>query len=331
LNTFKALEVYQNAQGTFEQRIVEKTVDALPEGELLIKVAYSSLNYKDALSASGNRGVTKKFPHTPGIDAAGTVVVSNVGRFKVGDPVIVTGYDLGMNTAGGYSGYIRVPAHWAVPLPQGLTLKESMIFGTAGFTAALSIYKLIQGGVKPENGDVLVTGATGGVGSIAVAILSKLGYRVIGVTGKPEEHDMLFALGAAGAVERQEMDDTSGRPMLRSRWAGVIDTVGGNTLATALKTTQYGGCVTCCGNVAAADFATSVYPFILNGITLYGIDSVNCDMSHRKAVWALLADAWKPETLHHHYQTIPLEALPETIAHMLNGRHKGRTIVAISE
>ncbi|MBS7527816.1 YhdH/YhfP family quinone oxidoreductase [Fusibacter paucivorans] len=331
MNTFRALEAYENTNGQFEQRIIQRAIEDLPDGELLIKVAYSSLNYKDALSASGNRGVTKKFPHTPGIDAAGTIVVSRVGRFKVGDPVIITGYDLGMNTFGGFSNYIRVPANWAVALPDGLTLKESMIYGTAGFTAALSIDKLLRGGVQPEDGDILVTGATGGVGSMAVSILAKLGYRVIGATGKSEAREMLMSLGAADIINRREMDDDSGRAMLRSRWAGVIDTVGGNTLATALKTTQYGGCVTCCGNVAAADFTTTVYPFILNGITLFGIDSVNCPMAHRLAIWARLADAWKPDTLQHQYQTITLVALPNAISLMLSGQHKGRTIIKLDD
>ena len=219
----------------FVRKVVEREVSSLPEGDVLIQVHYSSLNYKDALSATGNKGVTRTYPHTPGIDAAGVVVSSEDATIKAGDQVIVAGYDLGMNTSGGFGEYIRVPSSWVVPLPEGMSLKESMMYGTAGFTAALSVYKLIGAGVKPSMGDVLVAGATGGVGSVAVSILSKLGFNVVGATGKMEEEDMLLRLGAKKVIHRAELNDESGRPMLKGIYAGVIDTVGGHMLETALK------------------------------------------------------------------------------------------------
>lgn len=285
---FKAMVVSELESKKFHREIKSKSISDLPEGDILINVKYSSLNYKDALSAIGNRGVTKEYPHTPGIDASGIVEKSGTSDFSVGDEVLVTGYDFGMNTSGGFQEYIRVPAKWVIKLPNGLSMRESMVYGTAGFTAALSVYKLVKSGVSPSDGDILVTGATGGVGSVALSILSKLGYRVIAVTGKTEEKQMLVDLGAKDIVSREDLDDTSGRPMLRGKWAGVVDTVGGNILATAIKSTNYGGSITCCGNVGGDKFSTSVYPFILRGVTLYGIDSVQCAKDLRKVL--LLVD-----------------------------------------
>lgn len=326
-NKFKAMIVKEVEEKKFTREITTKTISDLPEGDVLINVKFSSLNYKDALSASGNKGVTRNYPHTPGIDAAGIVVESTNEKFKSGDKVIVTSYDLGMNTAGGYSEYIRVPSDWVVKLPENLSLRESMIFGTAGFTAALSVYKLVNSGVKPEDGEILVTGATGGVGSTAISILSKLGYEIIAVTGKPEEKDMLIGIGAKDIIHRKEVDDDSGRPLLKSRWAGVIDTVGGNMLATAIKTTKYGGSVTCCGNIASHEFLTSVYPFILKGVTLFGIDSVLCPMDFRIKVWNKLSSEWKPDNLNNNVTEVSLEELNEKIDLILAGKLKGRTIV----
>jgi acrylyl-CoA reductase (NADPH) len=222
---FKAMIVTETADKQFIRAIGDKHISDLPEGEVLIKVQYSSLNYKDALSASGNKGVTRKYPHTPGIDAAGLVAASTDPAFKPGDQVLVTGYDLGMNTAGGFEEYIRVPAAWVVPLPAGLSLRESMVYGTAGFTAALSCFKLINYGVTPDRGPVLVTGATGGVGSIALAILAQSGYTVAAVTSKLNEAPYLQQLGAKEVIGVAEADDQSGRPLLKPRWAGVVDTV----------------------------------------------------------------------------------------------------------
>lgn len=275
--TFKAMVVEEVAEKNFSRSIKERNIDELPEGEVLIRVSYSSLNYKDALSATGNRGVTRNFPHTPGIDASGTVEQSSVEDFKPGDEVIVTSYDLGMNTSGGFGQYIRVPAAWVVPLPAGLSLKESMMFGTAGFTAGMSILALTHC-VKPEAGEILVTGATGGVGSLAVAMLAKLGYQVAAVTGKQDAESFLKEMGASRVVMRDDAVDTSGRPMLKGLWAGVVDTVGGDVLATAVKSTDLQGVVTCCGNVMSPNLPLTVFPFILRGFRWSAL-------THRTVLW----------------------------------------------
>ncbi|MFC9446374.1 YhdH/YhfP family quinone oxidoreductase [Bacillus cereus] len=324
---FRAIVVNETESKQFVRNVVEREVSSLPEGDVLIQVHYSSLNYKDALSATGNKGVTRTYPHTPGIDAAGEVVSSEDNAFKIGDQVIVTGYDLGMNTSGGFGEYIRVPSSWIVPLPEGMSLKESMMYGTAGFTAALSVYKLIGAGIKPSMGDVLVTGATGGVGSVAVTILSKLGFNVVGATGKIEEEDMLLRLGAKKVIHRAELSDESGRPMLKGIYAGVIDTVGGNMLETALKSVKYGGCVTTCGNVAGQELHTTIYPFILRGISLLGIDSVQCPVDVRRDVWMLLASEWENKELLSYIEECTLEELDEKFALILQGKLKGRTVV----
>ena len=324
---FKALLVSEIEGKEFKREIITREITDLPEGDILIKVKYSSLNYKDALSATGNKGVTRNYPHTPGIDAAGIVMESNTNNFKIGDEVIVTGYDLGMNTPGGYGEYIRVPAEWVVKLPQNLSLRESMIYGTAGFTAALSVYKIINSGIKPSDGAILVTGATGGVGSIAISILNKIGYDVIAATGKTNEKEMLLGLGAKDIVDRQEIDDESGRALLKGKWAGIIDTVGGNILSTAIKSTNYGGVVTCCGNIASQEFSSSIYPFILRGVTLFGIDSVQCPMNIRLEIWDNLSSIWKPNNLNDNVDEISLDGLNEKIDMILSGTHKGRTIV----
>ncbi len=322
---YKALEISE-VDGHYERNIVEKNIIDLPQGDILIHVKYSSLNYKDALSVSGNKGVTRNYPHTPGIDAAGIVVRSNTDNFKVGDEVLVTGYDLGMNTSGGFSEYINVPSEWVVNLPKGLSLKDSMAYGTAGFTAALSVNKLITGGVKSEDGEILVTGATGGVGSVAITLLSHLGYEVIAATGKIEERNALIAIGAKDIINRNELSNESGRNLLKSRWAGVIDTVGGNMLATAIKTVQYNGVVTCCGNVASHELNTNVYPFILRGVSLLGVDSVQCDMKTRQKVWDKLANEWHIDC---RSEVITLKEVSAKIDLMLKGKHKGRTVIKI--
>ena len=329
--SFKAMVVTEVEEKKFVREVTQKQIADLPAGDVLINVKYSSLNYKDALSASGNKGVTRSYPHTPGIDAAGVVAESSVPEFKVGDQVLVTGYDLGMNTSGGYAEYIRVPANWVVRLPENLTLRESMIYGTAGFTAALSCYKLINSGVTPEQGSVLVTGATGGVGSIATSILAKSGYSVVAVNGIVDEAEYLLELGAKEVISIAEADDQSGRPLLKPKWAGAIDTVAGNLLSTAIKTTQYGGAVTCCGNVGAAELHSSIFPFILNGITLFGIDSVNCPVDMRMKVWGKIASDWKLDHLEKITTELPsLDALDERIGLILAGKNRGRAIVKIS-
>lgn len=330
METYKSLVVTEQENNTFSMEIVEKALSSLPEGDVLIQVQYSSINYKDALSATGNKGVTRRYPHTPGIDAAGLVVESSSENFKAGDSVLVTGYDLGMNTPGGYGQYIKVPANWVVKLPETLSLRESMIYGTAGFTAALSVYRLIASGVTPSDGEILVTGATGGVGSIAVSILHKLGYHVVASTGKTDANEMLLSIGATDIISREDLDDQSGKIMLRERWAGVVDTVGGNILATALKSTKYGGTVTTCGNVASPKLATTVFPFILRGISLIGIDSVECDMELRTKLWDLLSREWKIEALSKHVEEITLNELESKIQLILKGKLMGRTIVNLA-
>lgn len=279
------------------------------------------------MSAKGNRGVTRNYPHTPGIDAAGFVEESSDSRFLTGDSVLVTGYDLGMNTSGGFGQYIRVPAGWVVSLPENLTHKESMTYGTAGFTASLSVLKITEHGLTPDSGDILVTGATGGVGSLAVAILSKIGYSVVGATGKKDKNDYLMELGAKTVVSTADITDHSDRSLLKSRWAGVIDTVGGSILSSALKSTHQHAAVTCCGNVASAELNSTVYPFILRGITLYGVDSANTPMSIRKSVWEKISGDWKISQLNRISTEISLENLDHNVDLMLSGKHHGRTIV----
>lgn len=324
---FKSFLVTEE-NGIFSRNIVEKDINDLPEHEVLIKVEYSSLNYKDALSSSGNRGVTKNYPHTPGIDAAGVVVESKSLDLKPGDKVIVTGFDFGMNTTGGYGEYIKVPASWVVKLPENMTLKESMIYGTAGLTAAISVYKLVvKGGIKPEDGEVLVTGSTGGVGSVAIKILKKLGYSVVAITGKLED-DYLIRIGAQRVIKREEFNDTS-RPMLRGVYAGAIDTVGGNILSTVIKSLKYNGVVTACGNAAGASFESSVFPFILRGVTLYGVDSVEISLEERKDLWKRLSEEWKIENIDEIVTEITLDGLNQKIEDVLLGTNVGRVIVKL--
>ena len=326
---FKAMVVSETAEKTFPRDIRERALSDLPAGELIIEVKYSSLNYKDALSATGNKGVTRKYPHTPGIDAAGIVADSTTKLFGVGDQVTVTGFDLGMNTAGGFGQYISVPALWATKLPQGLSLKDSMSYGTAGLTAALCLIRLMASGLTKESGEVLVTGATGGVGSIAVAILGKLGFNVVAATGKTSEHDFLRNLGAKTVISREEANDTSGRPLQKPRWAGVIDTVGGNILATALKSTKYGGLVAACGNAMSPELNVNVFPFILRGVSLLGVDSVEIPMRARQMAWQKLAGEWNID-FSKIVTEVSLEELNPKIDAILKGAVRGRVLVDLS-
>ena len=323
---FKALVVRQTADG-FSRAIEEKAVDELPEGELLVEVAYSSLNYKDALSAVGNRGVTRSYPHTPGIDAVGTVAHSGDGRWAVGDEVLLTGFDLGMNTAGGFGGYVRVPTAWALRRPLGLDPCLCMLYGTAGLTAALCVDRLQQAGVKPDSGPVAVSGASGGVGSIAVGILARLGYDVHAVSGKEAAADTLKRLGAAEVLPRAALADDSGKPLLKAQWAGAVDTVGGQTLANLLKGMQWGGAVSCCGLVGGADLPLTVFPFILRGVALLGVDSVECPLEARQRLWQKLATEWRPKGLEDLGQTCSLAELSGHIDTILQGGIAGRVVV----
>ncbi len=322
---FKAY-VVEEKDGHFTGGVKERRVEDLPEGDLLIRVHYSSLNYKDALSASGNRGVTRRYPHTPGIDAAGTVVHSDSNAFQANDKVIVTGYDLGMNTDGGFGQYIRIPADWALHIPGNLSMREAMLFGTAGFTAGTAVLRLINA-IHPDDGPIVVSGATGGVGSLGVAILGKLGYHVVAVTGKEKEKDFLVELGAKEIILRKEFEETDKRPLRAAVYAGALDTVGGPVLEHILTSTKPFGVVTCCGNVAGAKLDLTVYPFILRGITLYGIASQNYPVKDREEIWNKLASDWKPEQLSATCEEIGLDALGEKIALMLGGKLTGRKLL----
>lgn len=328
--TFKALVVREMADNSFSRNIEQKQISELPPGDVIIKVLYAGLNYKDALSASGHKGITRQFPHTPGVDACGTVAYSDSSDFSIGDEVIVTGYDLGMNTSGGFQEYIRVPSAWVVPKPHHLSLKEAMVLGTAGFTAALSLYKMEKMGQNPDMGEVLVTGASGGVGSMAVGILSKAGYRVIASTGKDNAKEHLGKLGAHKIVPRSYVNDDSGRPLLRGLWAGAIDTVGGNTLATCVKACMRKGSVASCGLVSDHELHITVYPFLLNGINILGVDSAETDMPLRTLIWSYLSDKWKIENLESYGKFITLDAIADQMDLILKGKTQGRVVVDFS-
>ena len=327
---YRALVVTEESEGQFRRKITDRPLSELPQGEVLIRVLYSSLNYKDGLSAIGNKGVTKTYPHVPGVDAAGVVEQSNVAHLSPGQEVLVTGYELGSNSDGGWAEYIRVPTAWVVKRPDGLSMRECMEYGTAGFTAALSVYKLLQHGVNSDQGQILVTGATGGVGSIAVGILGKLGFDVVAVTGKREAREFLRSLGAREVVERKEALDTSKRPLLSGRWAGVVDTVGGQLLDTAIRQTKLEGAVTCCGNIGSAGLETSIYPFILRGVTLFGIGSAFTPMQTRLVVWERLASDWKLQNIRELVVETSLEGLDRKyIDIILKGNMRGRVLVNI--
>ena len=327
ISTFRALVVSKTDENTFTREITERSISDLPEGEVLIRVHFSSLNYKDGLSCIGNPGVTRNYPHTPGIDASGKVTESSDSRFKEGDSVIVTGYDLGMNTSGGFGEYIRVPADWVVPLPEGMTFKEASIYGVAGFTAALSVDALQKHGVSPEQGEIVVTGSTGGVGSVSVALLSLLGYTVVASTGKKEESEFLQRLGASEIISREEVNDESKKPLLRERWAGAVDTVGGTTLAALLKAAKRGGAVAATGLVASSELSTTVFPFILRGVSLLGIDSGFTPTKLRLEIWNKLAGIWKIPQLEQLTIDCTLEELDPEIDKILAGGQRGRVVV----
>ena len=284
MSEFKALLVTEE-QGQYQRRVVTRHIDDLPAGEVLIRVHWSSLNYKDAMSASGNKAITRNYPHTPGIDAAGVVEASSVSELAPGDEVIVTGYDLGMDTAGGFGQCIRVPAAWVLKRPAGLSLRESMVLGTAGLTAALCIDKLERAGLSSGAGPVLVTGATGGVGSIAVAMLAHLGHEVVAVTGKADQADFLRGIGASEVLSREELQAGTNKVLLGERWAGAVDTVGGDILFNVVKSLRYDASVACCGLTAGGQFQASVFPFILRNVNLLGVDSVEQPLVAKAVIW----------------------------------------------
>ncbi len=328
---FSAFVVRETSPGHFVGAIEQRTIKDLPPGEVLLQVRYSSLNYKDALSASGNRGVTKCYPHTPGIDAAGVVISSSSPLVKCGDDVICMGYDLGMNTAGGLGQFIRVPASWVVKKPDTISLLQAMQIGTAGFTAAQSVLALIDNSVTPEKGEILVTGSSGGVGSIATHLLSELGFRVTALTSKERVQEYLLSLGAKTVLSPKVLLEDRHKFLLSERWAGVIDTVGGDILATAIKGLHFDGVATCCGNAASAELILTVYPFILRGIHLIGIYSANCPREKRLKVWQKLAAEWQLPMLKDMSRTISLSGVSREVDAMLAGKTIGRCVVDLWE
>ncbi|HZU67977.1 MAG TPA: oxidoreductase [Ktedonobacteraceae bacterium] len=328
--SFRAFVVNKTGD-SFTAQVQQLSQNDLPAGEVLIRIAYSSVNYKDALACIPEGRIVRSYPFVPGIDLSGIVVASSDARFSEGDKVIVTGYDLGVSHYGGFSEYARVKADWIVPLPEGLTLKDAMTFGTAGFEAALALDKLEKMGLKPEQGPVLVTGATGGVGSMAVGMLAKRGYTAIASTGKTSEHAYLKELGASNILSREEVSAESNRPLEKELWAGSIDSVGGSTLAYLIRTTKYGGSVAACGLTGGTDLHTTVFPFILRGVNLLGIDSVFCPMDERRKLWQRMATDLKPAALHSMINEVTLDELPQVTASLLKGEVRGRTVVQLSD
>jgi acrylyl-CoA reductase (NADPH) len=331
---FTAYQVTEQAGGeraVYQGALIQKKVSDLPAGDVLVRVAYSSLNFKDALSAAGNKGVTRQYPHTPGIDAAGVVAESACDLYSAGDEVIVIGYDLGMNTAGGFGQFIRVPASWVVKRPAGLSLNESMIVGTAGFTAALCVEKLLLNGLDPSQGPVLVTGASGGVGSFAVALLAQLGFEVTAMTGSESAHGFLRELGASQIIGREDYSPPSPKPMNKELWAGAVDAVGGDILFNVVKSLKYGGSVACCGLVASPQFQATVFPFILRGVNLLGVDSVNLPLAHKSQLWNKLAANWKPRGLAKLETRIGFSELDNALRSVLAGQSTGRLVLALDK
>jgi len=322
--------VEKDAAGNVQRGPAQRPLADLPSGDVLVRVHYSSLNYKDALAAQAHPGVVRKLPHVPGIDAAGGVVESSTPQFQKEQEVIVTGYELGAGQWGGWAEYVRVPAGWVVPLPAGLTLKETMILGTAGFTAAQSVAAIQTNGVSPSDGEVVVTGATGGVGCLAVKLLAKLGYSVVAVTGKTELHSRLKEWGAARVVGREEVVKDASKPLLGSRWAAAVDTVGGQTLATIIRETKNYGVVAACGLVGGTELPLTVHPFILRGVTLAGIGSAALPYDRRLEIWRKLSDLWRLEGLESLATTIELPQVESYIQRMLAGQIVGRTVVGLA-
>ncbi|WP_149428032.1 MULTISPECIES: YhdH/YhfP family quinone oxidoreductase [Exiguobacterium] len=325
-HTFSAF-VVREVDGSYEGNIETKHVDDLPEGDILIRVTHSCVNYKDALSMSGNRGVTKSYPHTPGVDAAGFIEQTTDERFHIGQAVVVNGFDFGMNTSGGFQEYIRVPADWVTLLPESIRPLEAMQYGTAGLTAAQSVDELLRI-VSKDAGPILVTGATGGVGTIAISLLIRLGYTVHAVTGKRVEQERLLKKGVAEVLDRTTFLEETDRPLKKGLYAGVIDTVGGPLLASVIRFVQYGGVVTTCGNVGGAEMTLTVYPFILRGVRLIGIDAVQTPIAYRQALWQRLASDWQVN-LSSEVDIKTLNDLPEIAEALLTSRHRGRTVIEI--
>jgi len=328
METFRAFRIF-NEEGRIAGRIVDARLTDLTPGEVVIRAEYSSVNYKDALAATGAGKILRKFPLIGGIDVSGVVVSSSDRRFREGDLVLVTGYDLGVANDGGYAGYVRVPADWVVPLPEGLTTSEAMALGTAGFTAGLAVMRLEQNGLTPDRGPVAVTGSTGGVGSLAVAALSRLGYAVTAITGKDSEHDYLRGLGAKEILSRNTLEMGT-KPLEKATWAAAIDAVGGDMLAWLTRTTGPWGGIASTGLTGGTELKTTVMPFILRGVSLIGIDSATCPMEIRRDVWRRLASDMKPADLAAIADEIALDDLPRAFSTLLEGRARGRFVVRLS-
>jgi acrylyl-CoA reductase (NADPH) len=328
VGTFRALRVFDE-NGSIQSRVVDAVLSELSAGDVVIKAAYSSVNYKDALAATGAGKIIRRFPLVGGIDVSGTVASSNDRRFTEGDEVLVTGYDLGVANDGGYAEYVRVPADWIVKVPAGLTLFDVMAIGTAGFTAALSIVELERNGLQPSNGVVIVTGATGGVGSLAIQSLAARGYTVTALTGKDDQHEFLKSLGAADVLSRHTLQMGT-KPLEKMLWAGAVDAVGGDTLAWLTRTMMYGGAIANSGLTGGTELKTTVLPFILRGVKLLGIDSAMCPMDKRLAVWPRLATDLKPNKLTAATREIALDELPDAFTTLLKGQARGRFVVRLS-
>jgi acrylyl-CoA reductase (NADPH) len=324
---FKAYRVSEE-DGKARGHVVEASLDELSAGEVVIKTAYSSVNYKDALAGTGSGKIMRRLPLVGGIDVSGTVESSSDARFNAGDPVLVTGYDLGVNHDGGFAAKVRVPAAWVVRVPAGLSLRDAMAIGTAGFTAALSVVDLERNGLKPSTGPVIVTGATGGVGSIAIQILAGLGYKVTALTGKDAEHEYLKSIGAAEVLSRHTL--TMGtKPLEKAIWAGAVDAVGGDTLAWLTRTMLYNGPIAATGLTGGTELHTTVLPFILRGAKLLGIDSVMCPMNARQDVWRRLAGDMKPAHLNAMVHEITIDGLNDAFATLMKGEARGRYVVSL--
>jgi putative YhdH/YhfP family quinone oxidoreductase len=327
--TFKAYRTYED-QGIVASRFVDLKVDELDPGDVLVRTKYSTINYKDALSYNGTGRIMRKFPTVAGIDMSGTVEQSSDARWKKGDKVIVHAYDMGVAHDGGYSEFVRVPGDWVVRRPESMTAFDAMTLGTAGFTAALAIHLMQHNGLKPGSGPVAVTGATGGVGCVAVEILAKLGYQVVAITGKAkEEGDWLRSIGAKEVLARQSIDLTKIRPLGTATYAGAIDNLGGDILAWLLSMQKVGGTVAAVGLAADMKLHTTVAPFILRGVHLLGVDSANCPMALRQAIWNRLAVDWRPDRVHDQVRTIDFEELPTHFDAYLKGMVRGRTVVRV--
>ena len=327
--SFKAYVIHQE-DGKVVSRFVNMSEDQLDPGEVTIRTAYSSVNYKDALAATGAGKIIRRFPCIGGIDLAGTVTESTDPRFAKGDEVLATSYDIGVAHHGGFAERARVPADWVVKLPPGMTCKEAMTFGTAGFTAGLAVVRMEANGLQPGNGPVIVSGASGGVGSIAIEALAKLGYHVVALTGKDNQAEYLKDIGAKEVMLRQSLDLAKIKPLDRSLWAGAVDNLGGDVLAWMASTMQIGGTLASIGLAASHTLNTTVMPFILRGVSLLGIDSVNCQMTQRAAVWQRLAGDMRPQHLERMTRTIAFDELPTVFDDFIKSRVTGRIVVEIA-